>query len=238
MKDNYVADFTLPHDHGAGLHTPQLHMELSNVEHFMLVSDVFNQLSDPTRVRIFWLLNHREECVVNIAAMMGMSSPAVSHHLRTLTESGLIVSRRDGKEVYYKATDNEQNRMLHEIVEQIMAITCPEKKVDLQASQEEIIRNVHHYLMEHMSERVTIEELSRMFLMNATTLKETFKRVYGTTIAAHMRMHRMEQAAAMLKTTDEDVATIAHAVGYDSAARFATAFKESYGVAPSEYRKG
>ena len=41
-----------------------------------------------------------EECVLNISAMLEMSSPAVSHHLRPLKNSGLIVSRREGKEVY------------------------------------------------------------------------------------------------------------------------------------------
>ena len=42
--------------------------------------------------------------------------------------SGLIMSRRDGKEVYYKASDTEQIGLLHEIVEQVMEITCPERK--------------------------------------------------------------------------------------------------------------
>ena len=48
-----------------------------------------SQLSDSSRVRIFWLLCHCEECVIDLSAMVGMSSPAVSHHLRQLRESGL-----------------------------------------------------------------------------------------------------------------------------------------------------
>ena len=193
-----MADFALPHDHGRHKHDEALHRELMNTERFSAVADVFKQLSDPVRVRIFWLLSHREECVINIAAMMDMSSPAVSHHLKSLLDSGLIMSRRDGKEVYYKASDTEQIGLLHEIVEQVMEITCPEKEVDFQASQEEIIRNVHNYLIEHISERITIETLSREFLMNTTTLKTVFKKVYGTTIAAHMKQHRMELAAGLL----------------------------------------
>ena len=43
--------------------------------------------------------------------MMEMSSPAVSHHLRPLRNRGLIVSRRVGKEVYYRAADTEQSRL-------------------------------------------------------------------------------------------------------------------------------
>lgn len=229
--------FQLPHQHGRQPHTEELHRELTNIEHFTAVSDIFKQFSDPTRVRIFWLLSHQEECVVNVAAMLDMSSPAISHHLRSLAESGLLESRRDGKEVYYRAADTEQTRLLHEIIEQVMKITCPDKAVDYKASQEEIVRNVHHYLTEHLSERITIEELSRKFLLNATTLKNVFKQIYGTTIAAHMRIHRLEQATLLLQTTTDEIASIAQAVGYDSASRFTTAFREMYGETPTEFRK-
>ena len=120
----------------------------------------------------------------------------MSHHLRSLTESGLLVSRRDGKEVYYRAADTGQIRLLHEIVEQVMEIACPERALDYGASQEEIIRHVHDDLTQNLSERVTIEELARKYLMNTTTLKRVFKQVYGETIAAHIKKHRMEAAGA------------------------------------------
>jgi DNA-binding transcriptional ArsR family regulator len=55
-----------------------------------------------------------------------MTTPAVSHHLKQLRASGLIISRRDGKEVYYKAANTEQSRLLHDTIEQIMEIVCPE----------------------------------------------------------------------------------------------------------------
>lgn len=99
--------------------------ELNKVDNFQAVAEIFKQLGDPTRVRIFWLLCHCEECVINISAMLEMSSPAVSHHLRPLRNSGLVVSRRSGKEVYYRASDTEQSRLLHQMIEQVMAITCP-----------------------------------------------------------------------------------------------------------------
>lgn len=232
-----MKEFELPHHHGQEKHAASMHRELANIQRFSAVSDVFKQLSDPNRVRIFWLLSHREECVINISAMLDMSSPAVSHHLRSLTEGGLLISRREGKEVYYKAADTQRIRLLHEIVEQVMEITCPEKAVDFQASQEEIIRNVHDYLVEHISQRITIEELSKEFLMNTTTLKQVFKKVYGETIASHMKQHRLELAASLLVKTQDDMLNIAQAVGYESPSRFAAAFKEAYGMLPTEYRK-
>ena len=232
-----MAEFQLPHDHGASSQAASLHQEVMQVGHFAAAAEVFKQLSDPTRVRIFWLLSHREECVINIAALLDMSSPAVSHHLRSLAQSGLIESRRCGKEVYYKAGDTMQIKLLHEIVEQVMQIACPEKAVDYQDSQEQIIRHVHDELTANLAERVTIEELSRKYLMNTTTLKRCFKQVYGETIAAHMKKHRMEQAASLLLKTQNDIAAIAQAVGYESQSRFTAAFKETYGELPTEYRR-
>ncbi|MBE7001206.1 MAG: winged helix-turn-helix transcriptional regulator [Ruminococcaceae bacterium] len=121
-----MADKLLPHQHS---HTPLAEEFLSRLdkpEGFQMVSDVFKQLSDSSRLRIFWLLCHREECVINISALVDMSSPAVSHHLRQLKASGLIVSRREGKEVYYKASSSEGSQLLHQTIEKIMEISCPQ----------------------------------------------------------------------------------------------------------------
>ena len=117
----------LPHRHGEGEGHALLQAQLDRTEHFQTVSEVFRQIGDHTRIRIFWLLCHCEDCVLKISALMNMSSPAVSHHLRPLKNSRLIVSRREGKEVYYRAADTEQGRLLHQMIEQVMEITCPEE---------------------------------------------------------------------------------------------------------------
>lgn len=116
----------LPHDHGQNIE--QLFDHLPNDEDFQVVSQLFRQLSDNSRIRIFWVLCHCEECVINISAIMNMTSPAVSHHLNKLKTAGLIVSRRDGKEVYYKAADTKQVRLLHHMIEALVAITCPSEE--------------------------------------------------------------------------------------------------------------
>lgn len=116
----------LPHQHGEGQSTAMIYEQINRVNNFQIVADIFKQLGDTTRIRIFWLLCHCEECVINISAMLDMSSPAVSHHLRPLKNSGLIVCRREGKEVYYRAADTPQSRLLHQMIEQVMEIACPE----------------------------------------------------------------------------------------------------------------
>ena len=114
----------LPHDHG-NIKEKKIREHLPGENEIAGVSEAMKQLGDPSRLRIFWLLCHCEECVLNIAAIVNMSSPAVSHHLRLLKSSGLIVSRREGKEVYYKAAQTQQARLLHHMIEALVEITCP-----------------------------------------------------------------------------------------------------------------
>lgn len=235
-----MPDSVLPHRHPDHHDSLFLEQALCSVKEFGVVAELFDQLSDPTRLRIFWMLCHCEECVNNIAAMLDMSSPAVSHHLRSLRDSGLIISHREGKEVFYRAGDGEVVQLLHHMIEQTMSITCPEEAVllsDCRADQVDLIHEVHEYLLQHLDEKITIDTLSRQFHMNPTSLKAVFKSVYGNSLASHMKEHRMERAAELLSGTGLTIAEIAAQVGYDSQSKFTAAFKSRYGVLPKEYRK-
>ena len=83
------------------------------------------QLSDASRLRIFWLLCHCEACGTELAGIVEMTPPAVAHHLRLLRSSHLLVSRREGKEVYYRAADTAQAQALHHMIEEMVEISCP-----------------------------------------------------------------------------------------------------------------
>ena len=113
----------LPHKHDS--REEQVIKNMPDLSTVQAVSDAMKQLGDPTRLQIFWLLCHCEECVSNIAAIVNITSPAVSHHLRLLKSSDLIISRREGKEVYYSASKNALTQSLHNIIEEIASITCP-----------------------------------------------------------------------------------------------------------------
>lgn len=108
---------------------------------------------------------------------------------------------------------------------------------EYQSKQVEIVREIHEQLLQHMDQRITIEALSKQYLINPTTLKSAFKAVYGTSLAAHIKEHRMEQAAKMLRETDMSIAEIAAAIGYDSQSKFASTFKKQYAALPTAYRK-
>ena len=72
----------LPHHHHNNQEVTQLKTTLDKTDTFQTVADMFKLLGDSSRIRIYWLLCHCEECVINISALVDMTSPAVSHHLR------------------------------------------------------------------------------------------------------------------------------------------------------------
>jgi DNA-binding transcriptional ArsR family regulator len=119
--------FSLPHHHSDEKHIQETREQLKKIGDFQTVANVFKQLDDTSRLRVFWLLCHTEECVINIASLMDMTTPAVSHHLKQLKAGGLLVSRREGKEVYYKAANTKESRLLHNTIEQLMEIVCPKQ---------------------------------------------------------------------------------------------------------------
>ncbi len=62
-----MEQFILPHQHGQS--RDQLMNNIPSTENFQILADIFKQLSDTTRIRIFWILCHCEECVINISAI-------------------------------------------------------------------------------------------------------------------------------------------------------------------------
>jgi ArsR family transcriptional regulator len=69
------------------------------------VAELFRAFSDTNRVRLLSVLVKGDCNVSTLAEKVGISPSAVSHHLRSLRQMRLIVSRREGKEVFYLLED-------------------------------------------------------------------------------------------------------------------------------------
>jgi ArsR family transcriptional regulator len=77
-------------------------------------AEMFKAVSDPTRLKIINALILSEMCVCDIAALMDMSQPAVSHHLKVLRQLHLVKYRRDGKVVYYELDDEHVRNVFYQ----------------------------------------------------------------------------------------------------------------------------
>jgi ArsR family transcriptional regulator len=70
------------------------------------IGDFFKVLGEPTRIKIVNALFTSEMCVCDLAAVMQMNQPAISHQLKILKQAGLVKYRKDGKVIYYSLNDN------------------------------------------------------------------------------------------------------------------------------------
>ena len=75
------------------------------------VAELFKILGDATRARVICALTISEMCVCDIAALLEMSSSAISHQLRILKQSGVVKNRRDGKTIYYSLADEHIRKL-------------------------------------------------------------------------------------------------------------------------------
>ncbi|MEV6976835.1 metalloregulator ArsR/SmtB family transcription factor [Kitasatospora sp. NPDC093806] len=84
---------------------------------------VLKAVADPSRYRLLWALSGRELPVSDLAALLGAHVAATSQHLAKLKAAGLVVSRREGTRIYYRAA--EVRGLLTEAA--LMAHALPER---------------------------------------------------------------------------------------------------------------
>lgn len=70
-------------------------------EDIQIDADRIKALSDPTRLKIMYLLKYGERCVCEIFTCLDKPQPTVSHHLNILKKAGFIKYRKEGVWVYY-----------------------------------------------------------------------------------------------------------------------------------------
>jgi ArsR family transcriptional regulator, arsenate/arsenite/antimonite-responsive transcriptional repressor len=70
---------------------------------------VMKALSDPSRVKIVKLLQHKSLCVCEIHTTLGLAQPTVSKHLKILEDAGLVTYTKNGLWVNYALTDGSRS---------------------------------------------------------------------------------------------------------------------------------
>lgn len=73
------------------------------------LAQMFKALGDPTRVRLLSLIAAhagQEACICDLTDPVGLSQPTVSHHMKQLTDAGLVAREQRGKWAYYRVVDS------------------------------------------------------------------------------------------------------------------------------------
>jgi ArsR family transcriptional regulator, arsenate/arsenite/antimonite-responsive transcriptional repressor len=70
---------------------------------------VMKAVSDPNRVKILKMLQHRSLCVCEMQAALRIAQPTVSNHLKVLEDAGLVIHRKEGLWVNYSVSDGSSS---------------------------------------------------------------------------------------------------------------------------------
>lgn len=84
------------------------------------LAELFSVFSDSTRIRILYALSVTQMCVQDLAKLLNMSQPAISHQLKILRQSRLVFGKREGKMVFYSLADSHVSAILEQGINHVM----------------------------------------------------------------------------------------------------------------------
>ncbi|MFJ3930485.1 MULTISPECIES: ArsR/SmtB family transcription factor [unclassified Streptomyces] len=98
---------------------PQLACLLIDREEAARMAAMLKAIADPTRLQILRLIERSptsEACVCDLTECLGLRQPTVSHHLKIMTEAGLLTRERRGTWVWY-SVDRDGLRRVRDILD-------------------------------------------------------------------------------------------------------------------------
>ncbi len=113
-----------------------------------------------------------------------------------------------------------------------------EKRKAYSAIDRKALLEAKEILTDQFSTPPTIAALAKMVMLNEYKLKNGFRDMYGKSIYEYVRSVRMKNASHLLENIDLSIGEIAGIVGYVNTSHFARAFRNVYGLNPSDYRLG
>ncbi len=98
------------------------------------------------------------------------------------------------------------------------------------------LKKILKYIDEHMTEDLTVHDITNKFYISGSYLSQLFKKEVGTNFVDYITRNRVSYACNLLINTDKQVQEISQECGYNDYCYFAKIFKRYQKVTPSEYR--
>ena len=84
---------------------------------------IFKAFCDENRIRIVKMLRNGEKCACKLLEALNVTQPTLSHHMKILCDSGIVVGRKEGKWMYYSIS-KDGARIAEELLREITSVTC------------------------------------------------------------------------------------------------------------------
>jgi AraC-like DNA-binding protein len=105
------------------------------------------------------------------------------------------------------------------------------------ANEDARLRRVDEFIREKLGSSFSLQAIAREANLSRFHFLRLFKDAYGETPFKRLTRLRMEEAQRRLVRTSESVTEIAFACGYENSANFASAFRRTFGVSPTAFRR-
>ncbi len=99
------------------------------------------------------------------------------------------------------------------------------------------LSNITRYMKDHYAEPISLESMAEQFSYSPSYLSRMFQKHAGINFKDYLLGIRLEHAVRELEETDNQIVDIALGNGFPNSKAFSNAFRDKYGVLPSEYRK-
>jgi AraC family transcriptional regulator len=113
----------------------------------------------------------------------------------------------------------------------------PTGETQILQNHSDTIEDVMRYIREHISEPLNRETLADIAGFSVPHFHRVFTAHVGESAISYIRRIRLERAGRKLRMGAVDITEVALAAGYDSHASFSKAFKQQFGLSPSEFRQ-
>ena len=87
------------------------------------IAMIFKAFCDENRIRILKLLTTGEKCACKLLEEINITQPTMSHHMKILCDSGIVVGRKEGKWIHYSISP-EGSATAVKYLKELTKITC------------------------------------------------------------------------------------------------------------------
>ncbi len=129
----------------------------------------------------------------------------------------------------YETLTKLSMQMTMDYARRVAALQCGE-------GNRRILRDARQYILSHIHEHITTQQLAAAVGRNRTYLCACFREETGLSVNDYITRTKMEEAKRLLRVTDKSLRAIAEQLGYSTQSYFQNVFKKTAGMTPLEYR--
>lgn len=171
----------------------------------------------------------------NFSAQSFEINPKMSNHFTALKSS--IVQKEDST-IYFEHLFNEILTQVYfdQMQMQTQVLNLKAKKRGTKIEIYRRLKTVKNYIDNHLSENLTLQNLSKVATLSPYHLQRSFKALYKISPHSYLINKRLEKARFLIQDSDKSIRLIMEELGFQNQSSFGRLFKKRIGKTPLSYR--